>query len=680
MAGKVAGIGKRQIATLSIPHNPRGTMRTVSVSLTLLAVLAAGPAIAGSRLQQSLQQLGAKSVAATVPGTWSSWGGEVKFQFNPDRLRDLGLEVRGIDKALSATAGFPGLRYQTLSLRARQAGALNFVVVGGKPESLHDGSLQYDGGFVIAHAGGEIDLHGLRIQPSGKSNFGMEVVDSGGKVWLRLDHTHFDMTQQQTRLRLRDMNMRLAPAFAEALGRPDLTDVDIGGADVETDVAERDVDAVSGTCSEPWPGPGLNTDITVFYGTNTWVGTPDSVVAKRCNIAITGACTAASTNGEVVIDPDSSLRNSGNTAVAWRQMFSGDFPPYNNDQHPFLVWNLYRFGNGGGLKQIGVSGVKHAFLTINDHCSCSDSHVIYPDCEDTYSTFNNDSSGYLGPRRELIPARGIWGRCGSVYDADCNAVQDAAGGAADLHQFRLNAVESDLLPASNPGATYFLEYWYVVRDDVNIYNTMGHRSISATKSGSTWTVAASPTGNFTAGPAINRWVDPAAPGAGQANNELASGEGHARVAVRTTDLGGGLYRYEYAVMNFDFARAQIDPAHASEPNLKVLSNDGFGSFSMDVPGNASITNVTFADTDLNAANDWTATTAPGTVGWVAPAGNRLNWGTMYRFGFTSNIAPLPKKVTLGVANAGTPATYIVDSLAPATDRIFADNFEVPPGG
>jgi hypothetical protein len=269
---------------------------------------------------------------------------------------------------------------------------------------------------------------------------------------------------------------------------------------------------------------------------------------------------------------------------------------------------------------------------------------------------------------------------GSVYDADCNGVKDSGGGAPDLHQFRLNAVESDLLPASNPGATYYLEYWYVVRDDVNIYNTMGHRSISATKTGSTWSVAASPTGNFTLGPAINRWVDPVAPSAGQVNNELSNSEGHARVAVRTTDLGGGLYRYEYAVMNFDFARAQIDPAHATEPNLKVLSNDGFGSFSIDMPADAIVTAVSFADADLNSGNDWTATAAAGNVSWQAPAGNRLNWGTMYRFGFTANYPPLTKQATLGVANAGAPASYTVDTLGPASDRIFADNFEAPPGG
>jgi len=39
------------------------------------------------------------------------------------------------------------------------------------------------------------------------------------------------------------------------------------------------------------------------------------------------------------------------------------FPPHTNDQHPYLVWNFYRLADGR-LEQIGVSGAKHAFLTI----------------------------------------------------------------------------------------------------------------------------------------------------------------------------------------------------------------------------------------------------------------------------------------------------------------------------
>ena len=50
---------------------------------------------------------------------------------------------------------------------------------------------------------------------------------------------------------------------------------------------------------------------------------------------------------------------------------------------------------------------------------------------------------------------------------------------------------------------------------------------------------------------------PAAATAGAQNSELATPEGHARIAVKTTALGGGIYRYDYVVMNLDFARAVI---------------------------------------------------------------------------------------------------------------------------
>jgi hypothetical protein len=88
-------------------------------------------------------------------------------------------------------------------------------------------------------------------------------------------------------------------------------------------------------------------------------------------------------------------------------------PPYGNDQHPYLIWNLYRTNSDGRLEQIGRSGVKHAWLTTNGSCLDStaehDSHILGRGCLDTYGTGNNDTSSDLGPRSEIVPATGIWG-------------------------------------------------------------------------------------------------------------------------------------------------------------------------------------------------------------------------------------------------------------------------------
>ena len=218
---------------------------------------------------------------------------------------------------------------------------------------------------------------------------------------------------------------------------------------------------------------------------------------------------------------------------------------------------MYRVDADGHIKQIGVSAIKHAFLTINwEHtpgsgeCGCAEGHVIYPTCEDTYSLSNNDNSSSggsqqqnLAPRSEVVPYTAVWGRCGSVWDANCDGAMDGGSGAQNLYDYRMLVDESDMLPPLSTGAHYYFEYWYIVRDDVNIYNTMGYREIQPFKNGATWQVnlvnAGAADHDFFLGPALNKWVDPVAPGANAMNQELATPLGRARVAMKATSLGGG---------------------------------------------------------------------------------------------------------------------------------------------
>ena len=51
---------------------------------------------------------------------------------------------------------------------------------------------------------------------------------------------------------------------------------------------------------------------------------------------------------------------------------------------------------------------------------------------------------------------------------------------------------------------------------------------------------------------IDQWVNPAAPGPNAQSVLVDTGHGRLKIAVRATHLGGGQWRYEYAVMNFDF--------------------------------------------------------------------------------------------------------------------------------
>ena len=294
-------------------------------------------------------------------------------------------------------------------------------------------------------------------------------------------------------------------------------------------------------------------------------------------------------------------------------------------------------------------------------------------CEDTYAVSNNDDSTRLGPRSEIIPATNQWGRCGSIYDADCNGTNDHP--AVGSYDQRLKVGESQISLAANPGATFLFESWYLAREDINIYNSMG--TVVSTQNwnstNNTWSISAS---TYKLDSAIDRWVSPTAPPANAKNSELAVGEGHARLAVKATDNGDGTWRYDYALMNLDFARAVTQGA---EPNLRVLSNKGFDRFSVPLPAGVVASATRFSDGDVNAANDWIVDTSGGRVTWTAGS-QTLDWGSLFAFSLTANSAPVAADGNLRVAQAGSPAAFDLATFAPApvvSDVIFANGFDAP---
>jgi hypothetical protein len=312
---------------------------------------------------------------------------------------------------------------------------------------------------------------------------------------------------------------------------------------------------------------------------------------------------------------------------------------------------MYRVANGR-IEQIGASGLKHAFLTLNTNCACPSGSILWVGCEDTYSTGTNNSTGSLSPRSEITAHTGVWKRCGSIFDPDCNGVQNSpppfgppSNPAADPR--RLTVLDTDL---QVPGAQYWFDSWYVVRDDVNIFNGMAYRTVNPVLGGS-WSFT--PLGVQQAGAVVDAWVNPANPGPNADNKRLATPEGNLTLAVRATDVGGGLWRYEYALMNHDF-------------------DNGITSFSVPLPAGAIVTNTYFHDVDRNPATDWTALVTSDSIRFQPPPNPRTidqyfqDWGMLYNFAFEVNVPPTPSggsAATLGVLE-GFTRTMQVGTLGP----------------
>lgn len=642
----------------------------------------------------------APSSTPTNSPLWSAWGGTVGMRWNRDLASDIGLTIA------TPTARLDGLSWREHEqFNLRESGSLEFRVANGNLQTFVGGSVQARGGYVVGVRDGSIDLTDFRLRPRPDDALILDLVGADGKAWFYIDRVMYELADDNRVLAVRAMDVRMSKHLAVRIGHPEVADWVIADMQMSTEVQRQGSGAVptgggsynwAGTpairpVGEPQPPPGAINQADLFMQTFTGQ-------YSRCT-----GCTGSSPTSQLVFTPSSTLKNNVNNGtkvatipgdplgesavlwtadIPWYTKFSGNFAPYSNDQHPYLIWNLYRVNADGSIDQVGRSGAKHAFLTTNQGCASghgTNSHVLGRQCSDTYGTGNNDSNSDLGPRSEIIPATNQWGRCGSIFDSNC----DGAAGSNGNTQFsqRLIVAESQIAPSTQPGATYLFESWYLAREDANIYNSMATKVVTPSWGGTVWTLGSGT--NYRLGPAIDRWVDPTSPGVNGRAVELASTEGHTKIAVKATDLGNGSWRYDYAVMNLDFARSFTEGA---EPNLRVVHNFGFDSFAIAISGGLSLSDIRFSDGDMDAGNEWASATTANSLTWTAPANpaplantppvrNALNWGTLFRFSFVANAPPTSTDVSLHVAQAGDPASLTALVIGPFSDSIFADGFD-----
>lgn len=153
------------------------------------------------------------------------------------------------------------------------------------------------------------------------------------------------------------------------------------------------------------------------------------------------------------------------------------------------------------------------------------------------------------------------------------------------------------------------------------------------------------------------------------SRDLATSDGHVRLSVKVANLGDGRFRYDYAWMNFDFARAVTT---GTEPNLRVLGNLGLGALSIPIASHSGAS----VDMHLGGANPWDVSYVDGVLRIAAPSAQSQPWGALYRFSLTTRLPPEPGTAVITPAAAGTPATLSIDTLVPSTSEVlFASGFE-----
>lgn len=615
---------------------------------------------------------------------WSVAGGDIGIRWNHDLAGDLGMRI--------APGSVLGQRASDGSERfaVREGQQMRFIVDNGYARQMAGGALQARGGYVVQLKGGSIDLDDFRLvprrmKPGTEPEF--DLVGADGQAWFHVDHVMHQLLDDPPSFTIGSSDIRISEQLARRLGAPHAAGMAIAELQLDVPVQVRGSGDLRPTANHiTWdgdPAPDGTTYQNDIFMLSTYAQ------YSRCQ-----GCTGNEGSGTMVITPSATLKNNVNegsinatvpgdplgtsdamwtATIPWHQKFSGNSAPYNNDQHPYLIWNMYRTNADGSFEQIGRSGVKHAYLTTNGNCLDSNDHhghALGRGCTDTYSVGNNDYTQGMTSRDEILPATGMWGRCGSIFDTNCDGQQNSSPG--DSYSYRMLVGESQVSATANPGADWMFESWYVARGDINIYNSMSTKVTAPSWMGSSWNIG---TSSERLGSAIDRWYgEDIAPPPNPRNphmnpvkdrkliTELKVGDAHAKLAVKAKRRIDGNWEYHYALMNFDFAFAQTQ---GTSPNLRILSTQGFDAFALATTSGDAIASTLVRDGDLDPANDWTFEAGADAIEWSAvPDGRTLGWGELYSFTVISSKRPVSGTATLRADGTDRGTEYEVATLVP----------------
>jgi hypothetical protein len=342
--------------------------------------------------------------------------------------------------------------------------------------------------------------------------------------------------------------------------------------------------------------------------------------------------------------------NVGNVDIPWEAPMDED--------HPGIPMQIYRETDHGSyttFEMIGYSDIKHGFFALsNSDCDpCehpSDGTFLGVGCSDAYGQGNNADPTWLAPRHEWDPYIGRWECLYSHFageEPDC--VRRHGGGGHDQLEHRLFAYDSDL---ETPNSTYYYECMYVVENDINKMNNLGYRKVSIVWDGLGWDCE--DLDELILGPALLQWDADLHTWA-----QVGTDDGHVLMSSKATDMGGGTYHYEYALLNFD-------------------SHRRVRSIAIPVDQAGTVTNTDFHFPDVDDPNySWDLIQTDQyvtyeTVTFEEDTTAALMYMTMLNFRFDADAPPRPAFANLGVFRPGDPMEITALVMAPSAATSVED--------
>ena len=335
--------------------------------------------------------------------------------------------------------------------------------------------------------------------------------------------------------------------------------------------------------------------------------------------------------------------NNGDQPINWLELPQTD--------HPLIPQNLYRMSGGADnaerFEQIGQSWMKHAFFaleeficgTCNTSPPCVTGDQLCPGCADTYvASLNYDQFG-IGSRAWVNPFSGSFP----------STANNHTGHNHTGTSHRVTVAMSDLIPAQNPGATYFAEGQYISPTEYtwcqanpgqcNMYNNASYRPFSVS-GGPTFFNFSPVSSTVRMQPAIQAWT-----ATGATVNQLEPDPGTDGIwfmGYKVTNPSAGVWHYEYAIYNMNLDRS-IQSFTVPLGFAVNISNIGFHA----PPQEPGWANDNIPGGNGYSSTPWSNDYQPGnsSITWNCEtfaqnqAANAIRFGTLYNFRFDADQPP-----------------------------------------
>jgi len=626
-------------------------LKKILIALTLsLLVLLGSYAVQSAKARNRGGELNQKASDAPT-GTLQKMiveNGSVTMDLDIGRLNGAAGQTLQAQFAVGANSFFPVLVFND-QLRGPVPGSMALIP-------------SRSGGIPPLPAALSASLKQLVVEklPSGQGA-DLAVRDSNtGFTFFNIQGHQYDYNPAAQSLAITNGRLLISKEFANALGRPSDAGSVAGTISIGAAMQPAEITQLSNGQAQSVRMPPLQhalsqgTPQTLVPGPDVIVGDIESVEqpqgAVNGNFVGLGVGTVSCNNGDQPID--------------WH--------PLPNTNHPVIPQNLYRMSGGGDhterFEQIGQSWMKHAFFaleeficgTCNTSPPCVTGDQLCPGCADTYVASLNYDQDLIGSRAWVNPFTGVFP---SNPDPNNHAGHNHTGTS-----HRVTVATSDLIPAQNPGATYFAEADYISPTEYtwcqahpgqcNMYNNVSYRPFTVSGGPTTFTFGAAGL-TVRMQPAIQTW---ASTGATVAQVEPDPGnDGIWFMGYKVTNPSAGVWHYEYALSNENLDRAiqsfsvPVGGAHISNigfhapPQEPAWPNDG-----------------TFNNQGYSSA-PWAVDQSGGSITWSTETfatnqnANAIRFGTLYNFRFDADQPPQTANATVGYFKTGSPMTVEIQA-------------------